>query len=181
MDGKSKALGVEPFATSGDVIQLLAVKIDLQDTDGWGLYEVNPEREHFIKGHEYITDILSQWERYVFQRQLHTIILFAAIYLYYRDQRSSMKMTPYTTLSRKPSFSAALGGGDSKFVFRKRVFLNPKEIPDDPVEYDLMYAQAVHSVVKVCIDIIMNNFVYIFFCIFDSSMNSQSMRRLLCS
>jgi len=102
LDGKAKAMGVDPSATASDVIRALAVLSSLP--------------------------VLSQWER---------------------DKRSSMVMTKYTTVSHKPSYTTALGGGDSKFVFRKRVFRRPKEIPEDPVEYHLTYAQAVNSVVKV--------------------------------
>ena len=40
LDGKAKAMGVNPSATAGDVIRTLAEKIELQNVDGWALYEV---------------------------------------------------------------------------------------------------------------------------------------------
>ena len=40
LDGKAKAMGVDPSATAHDVIRALAEKIELQNVDGWALYEV---------------------------------------------------------------------------------------------------------------------------------------------
>ena len=63
LDGKAKAIGVDPSATASDVIKALAEKIELQNVDGWALFEVDPDKEHFVRSHEYIADILAQWER----------------------------------------------------------------------------------------------------------------------
>ena len=40
LDGKAKAMGVNPSATANEVIKILSQKIDLQNVDGWALYEV---------------------------------------------------------------------------------------------------------------------------------------------
>ncbi|EDQ90831.1 uncharacterized protein MONBRDRAFT_15843, partial [Monosiga brevicollis MX1] len=129
-DDKVKALGVHSTWTVSDVVDAIANKIDLKDPDGWALFETNPDEEHYVRGQDYLGDILSRWES---------------------KARSSMQMSKYATMSRSKAASAisqALGGGDSRFVFRKRLFRNPKHIPDDPVEYGLVYAQAVRSVVR---------------------------------
>ena len=60
----------------------------------------------------------------------------------------SAQPSKYETVSKKGP-KVALGGSDARLVFRKRVYRHVHDIPNDPVEYHLLYAEAVNKVVKV--------------------------------
>ncbi|CAG5127788.1 unnamed protein product, partial [Candidula unifasciata] len=126
MDGKTKAISLEPVDTTHEVLNRVAKKIGLQSVEGWALYEVTKEAERFIRSYEYITDILAKWEG---------------------NDCLSTQLSAYETMSKKGP-KMALGGADSRLVFRKRVYRHVHDIPSDPIEYHLLYAEAVHKVVK---------------------------------
>ncbi|XP_055956825.1 myosin-I heavy chain isoform X1 [Patella vulgata] len=127
MDGKTKAISMMPCDTAVDVLEKVARKIGLKSVEGWAIYEVTTEYERFIRSYEYIADIMAQWEA---------------------QEKMAAKPSHYETISKKGP-KLALGGADAKIMFRKRVYKHVHDIPNDPVEYHLLYAEAVAKVVKL--------------------------------
>lgn len=68
--------------------------------------------------------------------------------MYFRQERKSAQLSKYDTVSKKGP-KMALGGSDARLIFRKRVYKHIKDIPNDPVEYQLLYAECVAKVVRV--------------------------------
>lgn len=144
MDGRTKAIDVHPCDTSFDVMTCLANKIGLRSLEGWAIYEVIPgSPEKTIKSHDFLADALYQWESTIKANSLgNKNSEYASLSRETGKQQSQVKSSQNVTGSTSLS-------SEYKFVFKKRLFKNVRgTIPHDPVEVDLLYAQAVHSVVK---------------------------------
>lgn len=131
MDGQVKACGITSVTTASDIIRDLSTRIGLKDYNGWSIYEVleDPWEEHVIKATEYVSDILAFWEM---------------------RNSSSVTESGYDTIRKKGKKSTtdasgnnvAIGAGETKLFMKKRIFKNVSEIPVDPIEFNLIYAQA---------------------------------------
>ncbi|CAD7083788.1 unnamed protein product [Hermetia illucens] len=122
LDGRTKAIDVHPTDTASDAVAKLAEKLNLGNTDGWAIYQSRPDGEEHVKSHDYLYDIIAAWE---------------------------IKQTKIqTTSSTMRRNAATLGSGENRFVFKKRLFKTTRELSQDPVEVNMLYAQAVYSVVK---------------------------------
>ncbi|RKO92668.1 P-loop containing nucleoside triphosphate hydrolase protein [Blyttiomyces helicus] len=131
LDGQEKDISINPTTTAGEVVKELAKLIDLKDPVGWSLYEVNWKLERAIKASDYIADIMSAWEKEkkVGTPTSHTI--------------TSRVLRKKTDSPLSPVFNV-----DANLVLKKRVFRNVQDPITDPVEYNLLYAQAVDSVAR---------------------------------
>lgn len=122
LDGRTKAIDVHPTDSASDAVVKLAEKLALCNTDGWAIYQSRPDGEEHVKSHDYLYDIIAAWEL-----------------------KQTKHQSSSTTLRRN---ATTLGSGENRFVFKKRLFKTTRELSQDPVEVNMLYAQAVYSVVK---------------------------------
>ncbi|XP_015184987.1 PREDICTED: unconventional myosin-X isoform X2 [Polistes dominula] len=126
LDGRTKAIDVHPTDTAADAVAKLADKLGLRSLEGWAIYQSRPDGEEHVRAHDYLYDVIAAWE--MKQCKLNT------------------SQSTFSTLRR--GNNATLGSGDNRFVFKRRLFRNTREISQDPVEVNMLYAQAVYNVVK---------------------------------
>ncbi|XP_034937659.1 myosin-I heavy chain isoform X2 [Chelonus insularis] len=126
LDGRTKAIDVHPTDTAADAAAKLAEKLGLRSLEGWAIYQSRPDGEEHVRAHDYLYDVIAAWE--MKQCKLNT------------------SQSSFSTLRR--GNNQTLGSGDNRFVFKRRLFRNTRELSQDPVEVNMLYAQAVYNVVK---------------------------------
>lgn len=144
LDGRTKAIDVHPTDTAGDAAKKLAERLGLRTIDGWAIYQCRPDgEEEHVRAHYYLYDVIATWE----SNQIKLNQCGGG-----GSSGSGISGSGLTaTLGRKNhnhSLNSGGGSADNRFVFKRRLFKSMRELSQDPIEVNLLYAQAVHSVVK---------------------------------
>ncbi|XP_039281618.1 myosin-VIIa [Nilaparvata lugens] len=128
LDGRTKAIDIHPTDTASDASVKLADKLGLRSLDGWAIYQSRPDGEEHVRAHHYLYDVIAAWEIKI-------------------NKMAAATTSTFPTLSRRNT-APTLGSGENRFIFKRRLFRNSREISQDPVEVNMLYAQAVYCVVK---------------------------------
>ncbi|KAL0269418.1 UNVERIFIED_CONTAM: hypothetical protein PYX00_007160 [Menopon gallinae] len=127
LDGRTKAIDVHPTDTAADAVVKLADKLGLRNIEGWAIYQSRPDGEEHVKAHYFLYDVIAAWEQ--------------------KQSKTTSNNSSFPSLSRRGN-QTTLNPGENRFIFKKRLFRNTRVLSQDPVEINMLYAQAVHSVVK---------------------------------
>ncbi|KAL4135651.1 hypothetical protein QTP88_007249 [Uroleucon formosanum] len=129
LDGRTKAIDIHPTDTASDAVYKLADKLCLRSIDGWSIYQSRSDGEEHVRAHYYLYDIIAAWQS---KQQI---------------KQTTQSSSSFPSLSRRSS-NTTLTSGENRFIFKRRLFRHSREISQDPIEVNLLYAQAVYSVVK---------------------------------
>ncbi|XP_025423592.1 myosin-I heavy chain isoform X3 [Sipha flava] len=128
LDGRTKAIDIHPTDTASDAVYKLADKLCLRSIDGWSIYQSRSDGEEHVRAHHYLYDIIAAWQS---KQQI----------------KQTTQSSSFPSLSRRSS-NTTLTSGENRFIFKRRLFRHSREISQDPIEVNLLYAQAVYCVVK---------------------------------
>ncbi|XP_050531110.1 myosin-I heavy chain isoform X2 [Daktulosphaira vitifoliae] len=127
LDGRTKAIDIHPTDTASDAVCKLADKLCLRSIDGWSIYQSRADGEEHVRAHYYLYDVIAAWQS--------------------KQQVKQTTPSNFPSISRRAS-NTSLSSGENRFIFKRRLFRHSREISQDPIEVNLLYAQAVYSVVK---------------------------------
>ncbi|KAI9204657.1 P-loop containing nucleoside triphosphate hydrolase protein [Polychytrium aggregatum] len=137
IDGQSHNIEIALTEIASGVIKEIAKTIDLKEIAGWSLYEVSWKSERAVRTSDYIMDILAGWEHGGSSSTSPTGTSAS------KDSKKVFQMKVSEDAGLKPVFNV-----DSNIVLKKRIFKNINEPILDPVEYNLLYCQAVDNYTK---------------------------------
>lgn len=121
MNGIVKTIMINSGTSCSDAVKEVAKLIGLKDFQGWAIFEVSDMLETGLRGSDYVMDLFSKWEN---------------------DVLKSLKSGSLKAKSAADIMLVDSSGQKSKLVMRKKIFRNFEQIPSDPVEFELIYAQA---------------------------------------